>query len=170
VVDVNEAFESTDRERFLVRLQLETGRIWSRFETVFGPAAYFEVRASNTVAVAIGTSFGMKLTPKTVAVDVMESHVQVLRVHDRPATQREIAAGSGDMVAEKVGIEVILGPKQKMDMAVDAGKLPAPQAMSDAELKDPFIQKGNQRMTAEELNIAPSASAPSAAASTKLFP
>jgi len=113
------------------QLRLTTGRVWTRLEQVLSPGSTFEVRAANVVATVRGTSFGVGLLiPGKVRVQVAESNVTVART-------------ASDTSDEIVGPAITMSAHEQMlaDMKVLA--MPKPQLMSEYDLNDPFIERGN---------------------------
>lgn len=60
----------------VIKLKLETGRVWSRVLKLFGPEAAFEVRTDNVVSTVRGTAFGVGLAGTSTEVIVNEGVVE----------------------------------------------------------------------------------------------
>lgn len=59
------------------QVRLEAGKIWTRFEKLFGPDDHFSVAANGVVATVRGTAFGVSAVNGDVDVQVADSEVEV---------------------------------------------------------------------------------------------
>ncbi|MBI5654757.1 FecR domain-containing protein [Candidatus Uhrbacteria bacterium] len=60
----------------IIKLRVETGRVWSRVLKLFGPEAAFEVRTDNVVSTVRGTAFGVGLAGTSTEVMVNQGVVE----------------------------------------------------------------------------------------------
>jgi hypothetical protein len=156
---VTETFESTDRARFMTRLQLNGGRIWTRFAQPMGPSSMFDVRIGPIIVTTREGSFGISSDGKTVQTQVTQSSVHVLHVKDRAATDADRQNGAtSDVVQEIVGeaVEVVAG--QKVDASIADGSISAVSPLSAADQKDALMRSADVPMSDTELDVSPTTS------------
>lgn len=82
----------------LAELRLASGRVWTRFERVFGKDEQFSVAANGVVATVRGTAFGVSILGDEVDVQVAEHDVavtpEIADVKEKPAVMMA-KAGEG---------------------------------------------------------------------------
>ncbi len=141
---------------FTAKLGLEAGRIWTRLQKVLDVDDFFGVRVSNVSAVVRGTSFGLAREGQIVAVQVTESIVGVARVT------------SSDAYADpKDETPVTAGQELRVALGVDepVGK-PAP--LSPKMGQDPFVLRGGQAVSEDELRATDGRAADLSGPATKI--
>jgi hypothetical protein len=93
----------------VMQLELVAGRIWTRFERVFGSGEYYAVSANNVVATVRGTAFGMSIEDGAVDVQVADHEVAVTAEQGDPLAWRagtvprflKLSAGQGLRIATR---------------------------------------------------------------------
>jgi 3D (Asp-Asp-Asp) domain-containing protein len=61
----------------VMQLELVTGRVWTRFERLFGNGEYYAVSSNGVVATVRGTGFGVSVEDGVVDVQVADHEVEV---------------------------------------------------------------------------------------------
>lgn len=157
---LTQAFESTDRLRFLARLTLTEGRVWSRIEQPLRLGSVFGVRYGNVLATTPGASFGVWAKPSAgthdLTVQSLESSTDVFRMQDQPTTLEERQRGyNTDLVEHVVGSMLELSTGQEVALSSVTGTLPDAKQMTTAEKSDPFVVAGTVPATEEDLDVTP---------------
>ncbi len=161
-VTITQGAEDASHQSLRMRLELEAGRIWTRLQRTLGVGSDFSVRAANVVATVRGTSFGVELQDGHVAVQVMESHVAVTKVTDRPASLGEIQQGVAvdGRVEVPVSLPAIAGPQEAVQAISDVPGAPQLAPMTEGEVDEDFVQAANSEIPEEALRLTPNAPPP----------
>ncbi len=86
------------------KLQLASGKVWTRFERLLGKGEQFSVAANGVVATVRGTAFGVAVVGEDVDIQVAENQVEVSQEVIDAAKVAEVvtvAAGEGVKVHAK---------------------------------------------------------------------
>lgn len=120
-------------------LRLAAGRVWTRFDRLFGNDEHFSVAGNGVVATVRGTGFGFGLVNGDVDVQVADHEVDVAKedAEDQPA---KLVAGEGFRVrAEQIAQMQAAGMKTLI------------RALSDTERKAEGFVFGTRRIAIERL-------------------
>jgi hypothetical protein len=98
-----------DQKGLVMELELLAGRIWTRFERVFGSSEYYAVSSNGVVATVRGTAFGMSVLNGDVDVQVADHEVAVTADKGNPLAWRagtvpqilKLSAGQGLKIATR---------------------------------------------------------------------
>jgi hypothetical protein len=131
VVSLSDAKE--DSQSFIIKLKLESGRVWTRLQRLLGPESAFDIQAANIIASVRGTSFGVGLLPAFVQVQVKESSVALNS--SQPQVQ-----------------ETLVTAGQDVDAPIASSTIPTPRPLTPQELQDPFLLQGDAEVPSDELN------------------
>lgn len=93
----------------VMQLELTAGRIWTRFERLFGSGEYYAVSSNGVVATVRGTAFGMSVADGEVDVQVADHAVEVIAAKGNPSDWAslkirqalKISAGQGLKIATR---------------------------------------------------------------------
>ncbi|MFZ2803750.1 MAG: hypothetical protein WA001_00855 [Patescibacteria group bacterium] len=151
-----QAFESTDQQRFLVRVALASGRAWSRIERALGSYSGFSFRIGNVLVATPGASFGITTADGSATVQSLESYTDVFRVSDQPTSAAQHQQGVvGDTVEVPQGDTREIAPGQEVTLSISGTDLPKATAMSDKETADPFVIAGDLAIPLDDLSLTP---------------
>lgn len=153
VLQMIDVFESMDRERLNIRMDLVHGRIWTRFGRPVAIGSRFEIRAGALLVNSHGMpSFGVERTDEDSRVLSVSSGAVVRQVVDQPPTIVERLNGASEGFREQqVGDALILSSKSVIDC--QGSRLGVPTALSSKALRDAFLLQGDVPVSAEELNL-----------------
>lgn len=153
---VRQAFESTDRLRLMVQLELHGGRIWTHLEQPLYPNSVFDVRMGPILVTVREGSFGVSSNGQKATIQVMQGTTHVLHVTDRPSTGEEHYAGvTQDIIEEVVGKPVDVEAKQQVQVTLGDGSFSALSTMSQEGQSDPFVQSVNVPLSDAQLDTQP---------------
>lgn len=93
----------------VMQLELVAGRVWTRFERLFGKEEYYAVSSNGVVATVRGTAFGVSADDGVVDVQVADHDVEVTTESGGPSQWRpekimralKISAGEGLKIATR---------------------------------------------------------------------
>lgn len=153
VIQIRNAFESTDRERLNVRFDLLQGKVWTRFGHPVDIDSRFEIRAgSDAINVSGMASFGVERTESLVRVMSLSPGVVMRQLVDQsPSLLDRINGASEGLVEQTVGEPVVLPSKSVVENR--GGVLSAPRILTLKEQRDSFMLQGDIPLTAQELNF-----------------
>jgi len=129
-VDLND-YQSL-KQNIKIKLYLNSGNLWSRVQRLLDVANEYEVRTSNTVAVARGTTFNVSRLNNQTKVSVLDSKISVAAIDSQ--TGQALPGGQTDIEAGNF-------------VQIDSADLPsaqkplAPQTIAPQDLQQPWYQE-----------------------------